>query len=177
MTEVYGCGQSGPKQISAPHDPDSEEVYTFQYRAPVWEANKQYLEKTCGDRGDLAVPSVGTGYLNEAVSSGISGDVEPDWATVTDEQTVDGTVLWQAIPDAFNNLSHGDVITQSAWEISVPGVTLSDEGVFGGITKVKVSEVPQDITEFVLTNLVSVTRVGGDTEVISRSIKVKVKEM
>lgn len=150
----------------------------MQYRAPAWTSLTSYLELTgCGDRGDLVTPTASNGFLYEAVSSGVSDSVEPTWPSVTDATVDDGTVQWKAIPDVFNMLSSGDVITVSDWFADDDAITLSDDSVAGGRAYVKVSTVPSYLSQFILTNRVTIQRQGGLVETIDRSLKIKVKEM
>lgn len=177
MSQVYSCSQTSPLSMDAPHDPNAELYYTIQYRAPAWMADSVYLEKTCGEIGDLVLPAAENGFLYETVSGGVSGPSEPTWATVTDELTVDNTISWKAIPNAFNLLSPSDTITSSEWSTDDANITLVDDGVAGGRTYVKVTTVPATISQFILTNRVTIQRSGALTEILDRSLKIKVKEM
>ena len=150
----------------------------LQYRAPAWIANTTYVEKlNCDEIGDLVTPLQQNGFLYECVSSGITDAAEPTWPTVTDGTVDDGTVQWKAIPDAFNLLYSGETIIGSEWESDNTSITLVEDGVAGGRTYVKVTTVPATIGQFILTNRVTIQRLGGITEKIDRSLKVKVKEM
>jgi len=150
----------------------------LQYRAPAWIATESYVEKlTCDAVGDLVTPLLHNGFLYECISSGITGATEPVWPTVTDGTVDDGTVQWKAIPDAFNLLNSGETIVGSDWEVDDANITLSEDGVAGGRTYVKVSTVPNSITQFILTNRITINRLGGIQEIIDRSLKLKVKEM
>jgi len=178
MAQVYGCGRTSPLSLGSPHDPNAEEFYMLQYRAPAWIANTTYVEKlNCDEIGDLVTPLQQNGFLYECVSSGITDAAEPTWPTVTDGTVDDGTVQWKAIPDAFNLLYSGETIIGSEWESDNASITLVEDGVAGGRTYVKVTTVPATIGQFILTNRVTIQRLGGITEKIDRSLKVKVKEM
>lgn len=178
MTQVYRCSQTKPLSLAAPQDPNAEEYYTFQYRAPTWIANTAYIEKlNCDEAGDLVMPLTRNGFLYECVSSGITDAGEPAWPTVRDGTVDDGTVQWKAIPDAFNLLSPAEVIQSSEWEVDNSEILLIDEGVSGGRTYVKVTNVPNTIEVFTLTNRITILREGGVNEILDRSLKIKVKEM
>ena len=176
MTQVYGCNRSSPLSLSTAHDPNSEIYYTFQYRAPTWRANTEYVEKTCGEYGDLVTPTTPNGFLYNPESGGVSGPSEPTWVSTTGETLLDGTVTWSAIPDAFNLVSAGDSITSSEWETDVTSI-LSEMSMSGGQTYVKVAGISSSLVQFFLTNTVEILRSSGITEKIQRTIKVKVREL
>lgn len=178
MSYLYACSRTSPLSLPVPQDPNAEEVYTMEYRPAAWSANTRYLEMVCGDVGDMVIPVSETGFVYEVVSGGISGDTEPVWPTVSDGTVDDGTVKWKAKPAATLALMPTDTITSSDWFTDNSDITLGDDGVAGGKTFVKVSTVPVGLIQFILTNRITILRgVSAITEIMDRSVKIKVKEM
>lgn len=66
---------------------------------PAWQATTAYAVRPAKDAaaGDVVKPTVQNGAHFQCVVAGTSGAAEPAWDTTIGNQTVDGTVTWEAI--------------------------------------------------------------------------------
>lgn len=175
MAFIYGLEQTKPLALAMVHDPDEQLYYTIRYRAPNWSALAEKKKQNDIDNsGDVVKPTVATGYYAECISSGVTGSVEPAWISEEDAEVDDGTVKWKMHTDDFS-LESGDVITDSEWSGDT-GVTFDNDGIDGFDTYARVTAVPANVTSFIITNEVIVTRANGRVETINRSLKIKIKE-
>jgi hypothetical protein len=175
MALIYDVDQTRPLRIVLVHDPDESIYYTIRYRAPAWTATSEKKEATSvDDSGDTVRPTTTSGFYAECTSSGITDTDEPVWPTATGETVTDGTVEWTMHSDDFE-LEAGDTIQSSSWTADSDDVTMDNAGSDDDDVWVRVTAVP-DASYFVLTNELEILRSNGNTEVINRSIRVKIKE-
>lgn len=172
MSILLFSGKSGAFEYPTPHDPDEEKYYSFLYRPHVWEADKEYIKAF-----DMVIPSVANGFIYTCISSGISGSVEPTFATVEKGQTTDNTVLWKAIP--FNSfLDRGDNIISSTWSVDDVTANITNETLTSGyLTSCVLSNVDSTLEQVVLTNEVEILRASSISETFNRSILLKILQL
>ena len=152
------------------HDADEENYYNFVWRPRTRENSKEYL------LNDVVIPSSANGLYYLCVSPGISGSSEPIMGTELDGVTTDGTGLqWLAQAYSFM-LNTGDSITNSVWS-SDTGVVIVNDDLTTTETWCQVTTVPTDITEFILTNSVTILRASGRTDKKDRSILIQIREL
>lgn len=150
------------------HQHNDEKVYSIYYFLPERQNDTPYTKGL-----DIIVPSVANGCMYECASSGTSAASYADFPTLEEQEHGDGDVAWKCLP-LTTRLDYGDTITASEWSAS-DGVILTTEAIVSGIaTKVKVTAVPVDAITFTLTNKVSVTRLGGGTEVLNKTLIIPV---
>ena len=167
MTAVYLTGKKIPT-LQSKHDPSDAKYYPFTYRPQVRSNSTVYYV------GDVVIPTVFNGLMYECVNPGISASAEPVMSTKLNSKTTDNSVIWFTKPyEAL--LEPGDSVTASAFSVS-EGVSLTDESTPGDTTYVKVT-ITGSISEFILTNTVTVTRSDSKVETFERSIRVEVTEL
>lgn len=163
MTIIY---QTGEEILNwpVPHHPNSQIVYPFIWRPPVWTGNTEVVVGKTVIR-----PTSPNGLYFEGVRPGSThSSQEPTWG---EGFVSDGTATWKsALWDFVLNV--GDQITQSTW--SGTGLTLDNTTIVDGVTRCRVTGVPA-AEFFVLSNAIHVTRADTSTEVIIRSIKVPIE--
>ena len=161
---------SNKKVVKYPflHDPMDEKYYPFVYRPKERISSTEYL------LDDTVRPAVPNGYYYVCMNAGVTGSVEPTFATKANGKTTDGTVVWLAVPWTLL-LNTGDTISASTFTASV-GVTLSDASYDDGVCSVKVVDTDA-LALFTLTNHITVLRNDGKIEQFDRSIDVTVGEL
>jgi hypothetical protein len=176
MAFIYDVDQTKPLKPKIVHDPDESVYYTLRYRAPIWASETEKKQASAiDDVGDIVMPTVRNGFYAECISSGITGTTEPTWGSAVNEQVTDGTVTWKMLTDYFE-LESGDVISSSSWTADDVGVVMDNDGTSNGDAYVRVTAVPAGATSFTLTNELTILRGIGTTEIINRSITIKIKE-
>lgn len=161
-TEIY--------QYPYPQDIDEEKYYDILYRPLPWKATTKYSYER-----DLVIATPCTGLMYLCVSSGISGDTQPDFPTSEKKTISDGTVTWKAEP--YRGIQPEDTITSSTWFSDQAGIVLEDDFIIEGcICSVKVVDIPQGIDNFTITNEVFIES-NGRTEKFHRSLLIEVKQL
>lgn len=176
MAFIYNQCRTSPLTLQCAHDPDAKIYYSFRYRAPAWSSSTEKREITGLDEiADIVRPGTANGFYYECYSAGITGTTEPTWPTTKDGTIIDGTVTWKAVPDD-TLIRDGDAITSSSWECDTVGVVMDNDSYTGFDTSVRITAVPSDATSFILRNVITITRSGGNVEDYNRSIKIKIKD-
>jgi len=175
MRYIYEATRKKPAKLEIYHDPDSEIFYGFTYRPKPWAQEVEYIQSTAQSAlGDLVRPSVPNGFFYGVISGGISDIVEPEWPCKKGETIVDGCVEWMTY--TYDLLIRTDaVILSSVWEVSDDNIILLNDVLTDGETAVKVTEVPDTLDAFTLTNRVEIQR-AGVTELFDHSMIVKVAQ-
>lgn len=124
--------------------------YLLQLAAEKWQASYDYAA------GDLAMPTAPNGYCYEVtVDGGSSGETEPTWPTVIDEEVVDGDLTWKCTAtfsfEAFFKL---------ALVGGVPKLTLKELFLADGIIK-KVMIGDAEIDDAKVANLSAAKLLAG----------------
>lgn len=157
------------------HDFGDSPYYYFVWRPAIRQDSTVYY------LGDKIILPTNTGYYYSCISPGISAATIPTYLNKINGLTEDGTAKFKAIPYDFK-LGIGDTITTSTWKcttsadvlLEASDVTLANAAIIDGMTEVKVTILNATLTEFVLTNIVSITRVDGKIEPFERSILVPI---
>ena len=153
------------------HDPDEEKLYNLHYRAPTRIDSTSYKKDV-----DFIILPTDNGCMYVCTSGGISAAAIGSFKTVEGEFTEDGDVTWKCIP-LGSLLGFGDTISASAWTADT-GVTITGPLIYGSIeTEIKVTDVPDGINSFELTNTCDILYSTGKTEKRQRTIVVTVKEL
>jgi hypothetical protein len=165
---IFHTGQSAVKYPHK-HDPNEKVYYSFGWGVQPWLAGLECLVD------DVRRPSIPNGFYYVCEDPGVSGNTEPDWDNTAGSLTVDNTVGWRAIPyDVM--LRHGDTFT-STWSVNHQDIILDETGSDNGITWVRVSNVPDDLLSFTLSNRIVVSQADGKSPQYERSMVIKVKEL
>lgn len=155
------------------HDPNDEKYYSFVWKVPVWEAEKEYLLDAC------IRPAIPNGFYYVCTNPGLSGTLAPTFPLIIGKTVTEnpGNVVWQA--NAYNlNLLSAESILVSDFYADSTEITISDEEESNGITSCKVTVgANPTISEFILTNRVSVSRENGKTEQLERSVKILITQL
>jgi hypothetical protein len=82
--------------------------------------------------GDLARPSVFTGFIYQATAAGITGTTQPIWPTVLNGTVTDGTVTWKAATVAMARVYAGSPGAVIDWDGGLPVTTSAQDVNFDG---------------------------------------------
>lgn len=105
-------------KYGAPFDKDESSYFTMSYRPETWSAAREVKGRSAQEKnGIILMPTVPSGFAHEVLDGGVTGAIEPNWATKNGGKTTDGTVEYTAIP-ADSLLANGDVIATSKWRFS-----------------------------------------------------------
>ena len=158
---TYAATDKGPLKITGYIDPDDTTIVQVFYSAP------EFVASTVYHVDDVVRPTVDTGYYYTCTTTGVAGVAEPTW---TQSSTTSGTVVFTASSwDLF--CAFGEDIVASAWT-ATNSVTLSASAYNVDSTSVRITPLPEGVTEFTLTNVI--TKSNGES--LSRSFKFKVNE-
>lgn len=154
---VYEADRDSPLELAEPIDYRAKRFYGFTYRPGTWADNTVYLD------GDTVIPTTFKGRYYSVAECGKSGAIEP-----TDWSIADGTVEWT--DNCYDMLPIGVTITDSAWAANNVDIVLTNNFFDDISTRIMVDELPDDITDFILTN--HTTFSNGEEEYRSMQIVV-----
>ena len=154
--------------LAYPQDPDSARPYTVLLRPDVWRPNAQYY-----DGESIIVPTQFRGYHYVATTTGISGDMEPDFSCGSGNTVQDGCVTWQASSYGFF-LRPDEMIASAVWSSDTPGVTISGIVTPSNKSSAMISTIPPDAGEVRITVHLEIAG-GGKKE--DRSFIIPVAEL
>jgi hypothetical protein len=160
--QIYSTNLKGPLKVSGYIDPDDTTEIRVFWNAPVFTTQTVYRA------GDITRPSIDNGYYYQCSINGVSGINEPTW---TQEETISGTVTFMAVPWNLWLMPRAN-ISSSLWSSSNTDITLSSEFYNHYYTSVLVSNVPNTLMDFTLTNQIS----NENSEFLSRSFTYKINQ-
>ena len=152
MLNIYSADDKGPFKLEGFHDPDNLTTYPITYRPDAWVADTVYFEAE-----DIVIPTTFSGFYHKCTSAGTADSSEPTWATVAGEETVDNTVVWEAV--AYNLLKPGVNVSSSSW-VAADLVTITAEANDTTSSSIQVTAVPDGVKTINITN--SIVLSNGD---------------
>lgn len=173
MTLVIANNSQEINTYPVAHDPQEEKYYLFTWTPYTWQTNKLYYVD------DIVIPEVFNGFYYLCTDPGLSGEVQPEFPVFKRTIIKDNNVIWKTFPYDFQ-LRAGDLITSSnfkAYNIDNTlnnDITIINDEHDGYRAYCKVTTVPTNINEFILTNEVIITLGNSTTEKYNRSIIVNV---
>lgn len=162
----YSATAKNGYKFEAPFDPAAKKTVGIIYKPPVWTGSTVFYYRAEDDY-DVVVPTVFKGVYYKVVNPGLSGITEPTWPTTIGSRVVDGTVIWEAV--AYNLLPNEETIAESTWAAS-EAVTLSGSNNTGRATYVTVSDIPEGVLRFTITN--HIVKNNGEEDDITLIFKV-----
>lgn len=160
---IYSAVLKGPLKISGFIDPDDVTQVTVYWGVPDFSSDTVYR------LGDVCKPSIDNGYYYQCTTNGRTDLIEPLW---NQEETLSGTAVFTAVPwDLWIDSNNNEIIYDSVWS-SNPTIDLSNSFFTDYSTSVFLSNIPNDITDFVITN--KVTKSNGES--LSRSFLYKINQ-
>lgn len=111
----YNAFTKGPYRVAGYHDPNDMRMMGVIFRPDNWAASTVYYRKDT-DNYDVVIPTVFTGVYYRVKAPGLSGLTEPVWSSLADEETVDGTIIWEAVN--YNLLPPAESITAVTYTCS-----------------------------------------------------------
>lgn len=160
--QIYSPTLKGPLKTSGYIDPDDTTKISVYWGAPLFSPDTVYRQ------GDVTRPTIDNGYYYQCTTNGVSDTNEPTW---NQEETTSGSVIFTAIPWNLWLLSD-ETITDSTWAVNNSDIDISVTNFTDYKATVFVSNVPNTITDFTLTNQVY----KNNGESISRSFLYKVNQ-
>lgn len=105
---LYAADSKGPLHVAGWHDANSKRLIGITFRPPTWATATVYYWQDA-DNYSTVIPTSFTGVYYKVVTPGKSGATEPTWIAVPGEQTIDGSVVWEAV--AYNLMVPEETIT------------------------------------------------------------------
>ena len=111
----YSPEQTGPLRITEPYDVNESRLMGIIFKPDTWLSSTLHGKQDCDDY-EVVIPSVFTGFYHRVKNPGLSGTVEPVWATTPGGLTIDGTtgLVWEAI--LYNLMPVTETITSVAYQ-------------------------------------------------------------
>ena len=111
---IYSANAKGPYKVEGVIGPTDQKYVGIIYKPPTWIPSTIYY-KWAEHVQDIVIPTSFSGYYHKIVSPGVSGPTEPVWATSPYGNTIDGTILWEAV--AYNLMPSSETIVTSTWVV------------------------------------------------------------
>lgn len=186
--QVYKATQTAPLYLKAPHDRSSKLFYEFNYNPtvdsdgntldPYLTANTTITTSTWDiftEQKDITLAEWLTDVATLTVLE--HGYEVGESITIRNMDPIDynGTFTITAITaDTFSYALVGDPGAIVSYGTSERAIVLDNDTNTTSITRVRVGIVPDHVTEFTLTNHITITYQSGDVEEDERSILVSV---
>lgn len=112
---IYSANAKGPYRVEGVIGPTDQRYVQIIYAPANWTAITPYYKwDECNQ--DIVTPSIFSNYYHKVYTPGVSGAIEPTWATTPCGQTTDGTIVWEAV--AYNLMPAVQTITTSTWIVA-----------------------------------------------------------
>ena len=117
----YNAFTKGPYRVAGFHDPEDKRMIGIIFRPDTWVASTVYYHKDC-DNYDVAIPTIFTGVYYRVKAPGLSGATEPVWDSIAGGETIDGSVVWEAVN--YNLLPPTESIVSVSY-VGTDGITIT----------------------------------------------------
>lgn len=121
---LYSADSKGPYKVAGVDDPDSIRTFSIILRPPT-RANSTVYYIRSDDDYDIVIPDTFTGVYYKVKSPGLSAATPPTFSTEVGSETVDGSVVWEAV--AYNLLPPSIDVSTVTFS-ATNGATVSNTG-------------------------------------------------